>query len=114
MYRRPRPTLGPCGNAVRNHNTYPYRNSTLRIDSGLLNLTNHSPESGPGLHQTNEARQVGTYLRIFIYLYPGEHDIVRTQKVTEVVLAALYKALNDHHVFLEGTLLKPNMVRFFL
>lgn len=40
----------------------------------------------------------------------GEHDIERTQKVTETVLAAVYKALNDHHVYLEGTLLKPNMV----
>ncbi|PHT37483.1 Fructose-bisphosphate aldolase, cytoplasmic isozyme, partial [Capsicum baccatum] len=30
--------------------------------------------------------------------------------VTERVLAACYKALNDHHVLLEGTLLKPNMV----
>lgn len=26
------------------------------------------------------------------------------------VLAAVYKALSDHHVYLEGTLLKPNMV----
>jgi len=40
----------------------------------------------------------------------GDHDIDRAQKVTEVVLAYQYKALNDHHVFLEGTLLKPNMV----
>ncbi|XP_075984249.1 fructose-bisphosphate aldolase isoform X4 [Anticarsia gemmatalis] len=40
----------------------------------------------------------------------GEHDLDRAQKVTETVLAAVYKALNDHHVFLEGTLLKPNMV----
>ncbi|MCP5810388.1 fructose-bisphosphate aldolase, partial [Klebsiella pneumoniae] len=40
----------------------------------------------------------------------GEHDLDRAQKVTEVVLAAVYKALNDHHVYLEGTLLKPNMV----
>ncbi|KAG8230871.1 hypothetical protein J437_LFUL011512 [Ladona fulva] len=40
----------------------------------------------------------------------GEHDLIRAQKVTETVLAAVYKALNDHHVFLEGTLLKPNMV----
>ncbi|KAM1803985.1 hypothetical protein ACFX12_029903 [Malus domestica] len=29
--------------------------------------------------------------------------------VTERALAACYKALNDHHVLLEGTLLKPNM-----
>jgi fructose-bisphosphate aldolase, class I len=40
----------------------------------------------------------------------GDHDLERAQKVTETVLAACYKALNDHHVFLEGTLLKPNMV----
>jgi fructose-bisphosphate aldolase class I len=40
----------------------------------------------------------------------GDHDLDRAQKVTETVLAFCYKALNDHHVFLEGTLLKPNMV----
>ncbi|XP_072758566.1 fructose-bisphosphate aldolase isoform X1 [Anoplolepis gracilipes] len=40
----------------------------------------------------------------------GDHDIARCQKVTEEVLAAVYKALSDHHVYLEGTLLKPNMV----
>lgn len=40
----------------------------------------------------------------------GEHDLARCQKVTETVLAYTYKALNDHHVFLEGSLLKPNMV----
>ncbi|XP_054280127.1 fructose-bisphosphate aldolase-like isoform X2 [Macrosteles quadrilineatus] len=43
-------------------------------------------------------------------LVDGDHDIDRAQKVTETVLAAVYKALNDHHVYLEGTLLKPNMV----
>ncbi len=32
------------------------------------------------------------------------------QRVTEKVLAATYKALSEHHIFLEGTLLKPNMV----
>lgn len=31
-------------------------------------------------------------------------------RVTEKVLAAVYKALNDNNVYLEGTLLKPNMV----
>uniref|UniRef100_A0A8C2A0Y5 Fructose-bisphosphate aldolase n=1 Tax=Cyprinus carpio TaxID=7962 RepID=A0A8C2A0Y5_CYPCA len=40
----------------------------------------------------------------------GEHDLKRCQYVTEKVLAAVYKALSDHHVYLEGTLLKPNMV----
>merc|ERR1711887_193438 len=43
-------------------------------------------------------------------LMDGSHDLVRAQKVTETVLAFTYKALQDHHVFLEGTLLKPNMV----
>nr|CAD7463260.1 unnamed protein product [Timema tahoe] len=40
----------------------------------------------------------------------GDHDLEQAQKVAETVLAAVYKALNDHHVFLEGTLLKPSMV----
>lgn len=40
----------------------------------------------------------------------GDHDLDRAQKVTEKVLAAVYKALSDHHIYLEGTLLKPNMV----
>uniref|UniRef100_A0A0D9WIC8 Fructose-bisphosphate aldolase n=1 Tax=Leersia perrieri TaxID=77586 RepID=A0A0D9WIC8_9ORYZ len=43
-------------------------------------------------------------------LVDGAHDIDRCAYVSEVVLAACYKALNDHHVLLEGTLLKPNMV----
>jgi len=40
----------------------------------------------------------------------GDHTIERCQEVSEKVLAACYKALSDHHVYLEGTLLKPNMV----
>ncbi|XP_076609333.1 fructose-bisphosphate aldolase A-like [Chaetodon auriga] len=40
----------------------------------------------------------------------GDHDLQRCQYVTEKVLAAVYKSLSDHHVYLEGTLLKPNMV----
>ncbi|XP_010543462.1 PREDICTED: fructose-bisphosphate aldolase 6, cytosolic [Tarenaya hassleriana] len=43
-------------------------------------------------------------------LVDGSHDIEKCAYVTERVLAACYKALNDHHVILEGTLLKPNMV----
>ncbi|KAL0928881.1 hypothetical protein M5K25_000809 [Dendrobium thyrsiflorum] len=43
-------------------------------------------------------------------LVDGPHDIDRCAEVSERVLAACYKALNDHHVLLEGTLLKPNMV----
>lgn len=40
----------------------------------------------------------------------GTHDLKRCQYVTEKVLAAMYKALSDHHIYLEGCLLKPNMV----
>jgi fructose-bisphosphate aldolase class I len=40
----------------------------------------------------------------------GDHDLETAQKVTEQVLSFVYKALADHHVYLEGTLLKPNMV----
>ncbi|KAL4617819.1 fructose-bisphosphate aldolase A [Arapaima gigas] len=40
----------------------------------------------------------------------GDHDLKRCQYITEKVLAAVYKALSDHHIYLEGTLLKPNMV----
>jgi len=43
-------------------------------------------------------------------LCDGDHDLERCQKVTEQTLAYTYKALSDHHVYLEGTLLKPNMV----
>ncbi|CAA7034006.1 unnamed protein product [Microthlaspi erraticum] len=43
-------------------------------------------------------------------LVDGTHDIEKCAYVTERVLAACYKALSDHHVILEGTLLKPNMV----
>ncbi|KAI3985142.1 hypothetical protein MKX01_027228 [Papaver californicum] len=43
-------------------------------------------------------------------LIDGTNDIDRCADVTERVLAACYKAVNDHYVLLEGTLLKPNMV----
>jgi len=44
-------------------------------------------------------------------LVDGSHDIDTCAAVTERVLAACYKALSDHHVLLEGTLLKLSMVR---
>lgn len=40
----------------------------------------------------------------------GDHDLEQCQRITEKVLATVYKALNDYHVYLEGTLLKPSMV----
>jgi len=41
----------------------------------------------------------------------GKHDIAYCAKVTEKVLAAQFKALEKHHVYLEGAVLKPNMVK---
>jgi len=43
-------------------------------------------------------------------LRDGDHSLERCQTVTEAVLSTTYKALVDHHIYLEGTLLKPNMV----
>lgn len=43
-------------------------------------------------------------------LIDGTHNLATSQRVTERVLACVYKTLVDHHVYLEGTLLKPNMV----
>ena len=43
-------------------------------------------------------------------LSDGSHSIEVCAAATEKVLAAVFKALSDHHVLLEGTLLKPNMV----
>lgn len=40
----------------------------------------------------------------------GDHPIELAAEITEKVLAATFKALADHHVLLEGCLLKPNMV----
>merc|ERR1712176_460281 len=41
----------------------------------------------------------------------GSHDIHYCQKMTQKVLAAQFKALADHHIYLEGAVLKPNMVK---
>merc|ERR1711936_655663 len=40
----------------------------------------------------------------------GDHSIEVCQKVAEKVLSAQYNALVEHDVYIEGTLLKPNMV----
>ena len=43
-------------------------------------------------------------------LMDGAHGIERNYEVTRFVLNALYASLYQHRVFLEGTILKPNMV----
>merc|ERR1711939_804927 len=42
-------------------------------------------------------------------LMDGDHSIEKTAEVQEKVLAAVYKALSDNNVYLEGSLLKPSM-----
>jgi fructose-bisphosphate aldolase, class I len=43
-------------------------------------------------------------------LMDGNHDITRCREVTAAALNAVFKALFAHRVYLEGILLKPNMV----
>ena len=43
-------------------------------------------------------------------LTDGSHDLAACIEASQRTLAAVYKALHDHNVYLEGTLLKPNMV----
>lgn len=43
-------------------------------------------------------------------LMDGDHDLITAMNVTSTVLSVVYAALAEHNVFLEGTLLKPNMV----
>lgn len=43
-------------------------------------------------------------------LADGDHSIEACQRATEKVLAATFFALHQNNVFLEGCLLKPNMV----
>jgi fructose-bisphosphate aldolase, class I len=43
-------------------------------------------------------------------LMDGDHDLKTAIDATTQVLATVYHRLHQHHVFLEGTLLKPNMV----
>ncbi|KAJ5066882.1 fructose-bisphosphate aldolase [Anaeramoeba ignava] len=43
-------------------------------------------------------------------LMDGDHPIEDCQYWTEKIVATCYKALSDHNVLLEGSLLKPNMV----
>jgi fructose-bisphosphate aldolase class I len=43
-------------------------------------------------------------------LMDGDHDLAKAVEVNIKVLSAVYKRLHDHHVYLEGTLLKVNCV----
>ncbi|VDP97884.1 unnamed protein product [Trichobilharzia regenti] len=43
-------------------------------------------------------------------LQDGNHDLYTCMRVTEELLSCTYRKLAEHHVYLEGTLLKTNMV----
>jgi len=43
-------------------------------------------------------------------LIDGAHDINRCAEVSEHVFAVVMKAMLDHKLIIEGTLLKPNMI----
>lgn len=84
----------------------------------VLKIRDHTPSPLSILENANvlaryatECQKAGIVPIVEPEILPdGDHDLERCQKVTEKVLAAVYKALSDHHVYLEGTLLKPNMV----
>uniref|UniRef100_A0A8D0GR88 Fructose-bisphosphate aldolase n=1 Tax=Sphenodon punctatus TaxID=8508 RepID=A0A8D0GR88_SPHPU len=88
----------------------------------VLKISEHTPSALAILENANVlaryasiCQQVGVLNGIVPIVEPeilpdGDHDLKHCQYVTEKVLAAVYKALSDHHVYLEGTLLKPNMV----
>ncbi|RZC32248.1 fructose-bisphosphate aldolase [Asbolus verrucosus] len=84
----------------------------------VLKIKDHTPSYQACLENANVLARYASICqqnRIVPIVEPevlpdGIHDLERAQKVTEVVLSFVYKALHDHNVFLEGTLLKPNMV----
>lgn len=41
----------------------------------------------------------------------GNHNLQMSKRVNQEVLTYVFKALQDHHVFLEGLLLEMNFVR---
>lgn len=43
-------------------------------------------------------------------LMDGDHSIERCEEVTDATLSCVFKHLQDHRIYLEGMVLKPNMV----
>ncbi|EGV99428.1 Fructose-bisphosphate aldolase A [Cricetulus griseus] len=82
----------------------------------VLKIGEHTPSALAKMENTNVLAHYGSICQqngIVPIVDPeilpnGNHDLKCFQYVTEK--ADLYKALSDHHVYLEGTLLKPNMI----
>jgi fructose-bisphosphate aldolase class I len=45
-------------------------------------------------------------------LSDGSHSAEDCQRITEKILSTVFAALQKNHIFLEGCLLKPNMVTY--
>uniref|UniRef100_A0A6I8MXF3 Fructose-bisphosphate aldolase n=1 Tax=Ornithorhynchus anatinus TaxID=9258 RepID=A0A6I8MXF3_ORNAN len=54
--------------------------------------------------------KIGEHTPSALAILENANVLARYASICQQVLAAVYKALSDHHVYLEGTLLKPNMV----
>ncbi|GFO48635.1 fructose-bisphosphate aldolase [Plakobranchus ocellatus] len=74
----------------------------IKVDKGVV------PLAGT-LNECTTTGLDGLMERCMEYKSMGIH-FAKWRCVTEEVLAFQYKALADHHVYLEGTLLKPNMI----
>uniref|UniRef100_A0A8C9ACA6 Fructose-bisphosphate aldolase n=3 Tax=Primates TaxID=9443 RepID=A0A8C9ACA6_PROSS len=54
--------------------------------------------------------KIGEHTPSALAIMENANVLARYASICQQVLAAVYKALSDHHIYLEGTLLKPNMV----
>lgn len=93
---------------------------TLRCRRAVINISEGGAPSELGIEEN--ARSLARYAAICQanglvpivepeVLMDGTHTLERAAVATERAQAAVLKALSDHHVMLEGILLKPNMVR---
>lgn len=58
-----------------------------------------------------KCQQAGLVPMIEIDVMPtGEHCITKTQEIFETIGSEIIKSLQDHHVFLEGTILRTSLV----
>lgn len=58
-----------------------------------------------------KCQQAGLVPMIEIDVMPiGEHNITKTQEIFETISSEVVKSLQDHHVFLEGTILRYSLI----